>query len=113
VSGRLGDLRTTDRRQREVAECAAAFPALVARLGDNPLGAGVDVEVAPRAEPLDTRVAVPQLASPLGGVEMLEELLGVVVGEAELLEPPACLSGVHTRHRYRTGRRQTPGQRTR
>ena len=86
-AGGLGELRIDDRGERQVAERAVAVPALVAGLGDQPVGARVRLQVAERLEPVDPAEPVAELAARLGVEEVLGERRRVRLGEAEGGDP--------------------------
>src|SRR5205823_6410950 len=81
------ELRVARRRQRQVAERAAAVPALVALLRDDSFRPSPGLEIAKRLQPLDPRVSVPALPAPLRVVEVLEERPRVGVAETEPAQP--------------------------
>ena len=97
VLGRLRQLRVDDRREREVAERTPTLPALEAVRREHSLRPRAGVEVGKRLEPGDPRVAVPELAAPLGVVEVAEERLHIGVGEAERGDPRAGFLRLHVR----------------
>ena len=81
--GRILELPVADRGQRQIAERATSFPALVARLGDDALGLGRRIDTVERLEPVDARETVPQLAAPLGVEEVVGKRARVRFREAE------------------------------
>ena len=87
VLGRLREQRVADRREREVAERAAAVPALEAGAGEDELGPRRWIEALERREPVDAREAVPELPPPLGVEEVVGERPRVGVGEPERGQP--------------------------
>src|SRR5688572_18341700 len=90
----VGDELCTDLGEHEVAEPAARLPAVEAGAGDDLGGAGTGLDFL-RLEPLDPGVTVPELAAPLGVVEVGEERLDVGSAEAERREASACVLGAH------------------
>ena len=99
VSRRGRDLRRADCTQREVAERAAAVPALEALLGLEPLGASVDVDLT-AGEPLDPRQPVAALAATLGVQEVIGQELRLALGEAELAQLGQGVFGPHLQDPY-------------
>ncbi len=93
---RTRERRPDDLVQHEVAERAAAVPALEALFRDQPVGprAGVDLEPL---EPVDAREAVSHLPPSLGVGEVLDEHVDGSVGKPERLEPSPSLLLRHAR----------------
>jgi hypothetical protein len=81
--GRIVELAVADRSERQVAERAAPFPALVARLSDDALRLGRGIEAVERLEPLDPGEPVPALAAALGVQEVIGERARIGGREAE------------------------------
>ena len=78
-----GELGVDDRRERQVAERAAALPALVALVRDDALGTRGRVELGQRGEPVDPRGAVALAAARVGVEEVVGEDAGLALGEPE------------------------------
>ena len=85
--GRVLELARADRREREVAECAAALPALVAALRDDTFGRGSRIEAGQSLEPFDTSKPVSALAAPLGVEKVVGKRAGVLFRETERTDP--------------------------
>jgi len=75
---RIGKLSLHDCGESQVAQRAAAVPALVPALGDLDLGPRRRVEIRQRREPVDARETVAGAATPLGVEEVVGERLGVL-----------------------------------
>jgi hypothetical protein len=71
MHGRTLQLARADRRQREVADRPAPFPALEARLRKDALRARARVEVGQRRQPVDAIETVTMLAARFGVEEVL------------------------------------------
>ena len=80
---RIGELRADGRVEDEVAERAAATPALIPRLGDDTARPRIRPQLGPALEPLDPPEAVPFPSRRLGGLEVIEEDAHGVLVEAE------------------------------
>jgi len=94
------DEPVADRAQGQVAERAAAVPALEPRrLGDT-LGQRRRVDVRERGEPLDPRESVSALPAALRIEEVIREQLRVRLGEAERADPGTDLVRCHERRVY-------------
>jgi hypothetical protein len=83
VLRRSGQLRLDDGRERQVAERAAALPALVALVRDDPLRPRGRVQVGERRQPVDAREAVALLATRLGVEEVVGEDTRIALVESE------------------------------
>ena len=91
--GRILELAGADRRQGQVAERPAAFPALIARLGLHALRLGRGVEALQCLEPGHTRKTVPSLPARLGVEEVVGKCAGVLFRETERADPLLDLHG--------------------
>jgi len=91
--GRILELACADRSERQVAERAAALPALETSLGEDALGFRSRVEAGQRLEPVDTREPMPSFASPLRVEKVVGKCAGVLFGETERADPLLDLHG--------------------
>src|SRR5207249_4149598 len=83
VRGRIGELRVADRRERQVAERAAAVPSLVTRLRDDAFRGRRRIDVRQRRQPVDAAEAVAALPATLGVEEVVGKRLRIALREAE------------------------------
>ena len=90
--GRILELTRADRGQRQVAERAAALPALVARLGDHAFGLGRRIEPF-RVSSQSTRASRARASRALGVEEVVGERARVLLREAERPDPLLDLHG--------------------
>jgi len=81
--GWVGDLGLDDSREDEIAERAAAVPALVAALGDLDRRLGVRIEIRQRRKPVDAREAMALLATALRFEKVIGKRRRVLGREAE------------------------------
>ncbi len=112
VRGRPLELRAHDPPEDEVADRAAAVPALEALVLLEQRRLGSRVVALELLEPRDPRVAVSLLAALLGSVEVRPQLLRVGLSEAERAQPAQALVSVHGTS-SRAGPRRRPRRRPR
>ena len=91
--GRILELPRADRRQSQVAERAAALPALVAPIGLHALRLGRRIEARQCLEPAHARKTVPSLPARLGVEEVVGKCAGVLFRETECADPLRDLHG--------------------
>ena len=84
---RGGELGLDDRRERQVAERAAARPTLVGIIRQDALGTGARVELGQGGDPVDPRGAVALAAPGVGVGEVVGQDPRLSLGEAERLQP--------------------------
>jgi hypothetical protein len=83
VRRRRCELGLDDRRERQVAQRAPAFPALVALVRENPLGPCFGIELGERREPVDPRRAVAGAPAEIGVGEVVGQDPRLALAEPE------------------------------